>query len=212
MQIEVGVCGTSCDHGTDGRTSPVSCFVPGRRGFGLSAFLGALHAYSLLVARTRRARRRGPGTGEPRRVFVAERRGQRVPIILRVSPQRRKQTSITGKALEHDRVGRLLRSSLSCGFSVGRHPRPFPGPAALRAELAASSAPSCPNCLTRCITHSPHASQGASLTPRTSCYGERSSQHKRMVLAGWRGSGLPLIASWPRAPRPVCQRSDEVCI
>ena len=99
--------------------------------------------------------------------FVAERRGQRVPIILRVSPQRRKQTSITEKALEHDRVGRLLRSSLSCGFSVGRHPRPVPMPAALRAELAASSAPSCPNCLTRCLTHSPHASHGASLTPRT---------------------------------------------
>lgn len=141
----------------------------GARGFGLSAFLGALHAYSLLVARTRRAA--AAGTGHRRATASvcsrAARRGQRVPIILRVSPQRRKQTRITEKALEHDRVGRLLRSSLSCGFSVGRHPRPVPMPAALRAELAASSAPSCPNCLTRCLTHSPHASHGASFTPRT---------------------------------------------
>ena len=140
---------------------------PGAGGSAFQLFWGRCTPIRYWSRATRRARRRGPGTGEPRRVFVAERRGQRVPIILRVSPQRRKQTSITEKALEHDRVGRLLRSSLSCGFSVGRHPRPIPMPAALRAELAASSAPSCPNCLTRCLTHSPHASHGASFTPRT---------------------------------------------
>ena len=171
--------------------SPVSCFVPGGSGFGLPAFYWGRY-------------------GRARHAYwsrIAERRGEKEENKLALRKKLLRKSSRT------NRVGRLLCSSpcssLSCGFSVGRHPRPVPGPAALRAELAASSAPSCPNCLTRCITHSPHASQGASLTPRTSCYGERSSQHKRMVLAGWRGSGLPLIASWPRAPRPVCQRSDE---
>ena len=176
------------DHGAE----PQSGQLLRTRGFGLRPFsftggaMGARHAYWSRIA---------------------ERRGEKEDNKLALRKKLLRKSSRT------NRVGRLLCSSpcssLSCGFSVGRHPRPVPGPAALRAELAASSAPSCPNSLTRCITHSHHASQGASLTPRTSCYGERSSQHKRMVLAGWRGSGLPLIASWPRAPRPVCQRSDE---
>ena len=178
--------------------SPVSCFVPGGSGFAFS-----------LSARLYWALGGAPSLGARHAYWsrIAERRGEKEENKLALRKKLLRKSSRT------NRVGRLLCSSpcssLSCGFSVGRHPRPVPGPAALRAELAASSAPSCPNCLTRCITHSPHASQGASLTPRTSCYGERSSQHKRMVLAGWRGSGLPLIASWPRAPRPVCQRSDE---
>jgi len=82
-------------------------------------------------------------------------------------------------------------------------------------QLVQHPAPCCPNCLTHPPHNSPQASHGASLTPRTSqegsplCYGRAIIPAQTHGAGGTaRGSGMPLSPRG-RAPRPVCQRSDE---
>ena len=124
------------DHGAE----PQSGQLLRTRGFGLRPFsftggaMGARHAYWSRIA---------------------ERRGEKEENKLALRKKLLRKSSRT------NRVGRLLCSSpcssLSCGFSVGRHPRPVPGLSPGRPRCAPSSLPA-PR------PAAPTASLGASLT------------------------------------------------
>ena len=126
---------------------------------------------------------------------------------MRCSPHRRKQTCATEKALEHTVSAACfaLRSDEASPLGAILVPS-SPG----RPRCAPSSLPAPrPAAPTASLTlPTPHTVPRSRLEPEGRAMGERSFQHKRMVLAGWRGSRLPLSPR-SRAPRPVCQRSDE---
>ena len=116
--------------------------------------------------------------------------------ILRCSPHRRKQTSaIRKKALEHTvsaacfKLFALLRL-LRWAPRLGAILVPSPG----RPRCAPSSLPAPrPAAPTASLTlPTPHTVPNSRLAPEGCAMGERSFQHKHMVLAGRRGSRLPL--------------------